>query len=108
MDDNHHCLESSVKTMICKNCGKPGEYTGYIDMTFGEGDEQFIIQNVPVISCHSCGVDLLAAATLDRLEELWTFLRSNPGSGVNERGVKVTDYQQLCLEQAEQPLALTS
>lgn len=79
--------------MICKSCGKEGAYNHKTTMTFGEGEGQVVIENVPVISCHTCGVDLLDADTLDRLQELWTFLRVIPTNRANERRVNFADYE---------------
>ncbi len=79
--------------MICKNCGREGAYIDETTLAYGSGDNLVVIENVPVISCDNCGVDLLDADTVDRLHELRSFLRSNPTSSANERAVKVADFQ---------------
>lgn len=80
--------------MICKNCGREGAYIDETTMAYGSGDRLVVIENVPVISCDSCGVDLLDASTLDRLHELRSYLRSNPASCASERPVKVASFQE--------------
>ena len=79
--------------MICHNCGQEGSYIRKATRAYGTGDRLVVIENVPVISCRNCGVDLLSADTLDHLYELRSYLRSNGASEANERLVKVADFQ---------------
>jgi YgiT-type zinc finger domain-containing protein len=80
--------------MTCKNCGKEGAYIRKITRAYGSGDRLVVIENVPVISCRNCGVDLLDDDTLDRLYELRSALRANPANIANRQLVKVADFQE--------------
>ncbi len=56
--------------MICKNCGKPSAYHNTITRTYGKGDDLLVIEDVPVISCRNCGIDLISAETFHALNQL--------------------------------------
>ncbi len=56
--------------MICKNCGKPTAYNSTITRTYGKGDDLLVIEDVPVISCRNCGIDLISAETFHALNKL--------------------------------------
>ncbi len=97
------------KAMICKNCGQEGAYIHKTTEAYGTGDRLVVIEDIPVISCRNCGVDLLSADTLDHLHMLMTYLRSNPASRANERSVKVASFQEspLAVQESAADLALT-
>lgn len=79
--------------MTCKNCWRDGTYIHKITKAYGTGDRLVVIENVPVISCRSCGIDLLSADTLDRLHELRSTLRAGRVGGSTQRLVNVADFE---------------
>jgi YgiT-type zinc finger domain-containing protein len=55
---------------ICDNCGKPGARIRHVSRSYGKGDHLLVIENVPVISCPSCGESYLTARTLHEIERI--------------------------------------
>lgn len=55
---------------ICANCGKPGTRIRHLSRSYGKGDTLLVIENVPVISCPSCGESYLTAETLHEIERI--------------------------------------
>ena len=56
--------------VICDNCGKPGARIRHVLRSYGKGDHLLVIENVPVISCPSCGESYLTARTLHEIERI--------------------------------------
>ncbi len=79
--------------MICDSCGQEGSYVHESTRAYGTGDRLVVIENVPIISCRNCGIDLLSAETLHHLDDLRAYLRSNHADEASVRPVKVADYQ---------------
>ncbi|PZS06368.1 MAG: YgiT-type zinc finger domain-containing protein [Candidatus Chloroheliales bacterium] len=79
--------------MICDNCGQEGAYIRKTTKAYGSGDSLVVIEDVPMISCRNCGVDLMTAETLHRIDDLKTYLRSQATSKDNVRPVKVACFQ---------------
>jgi YgiT-type zinc finger domain-containing protein len=57
-------------SLICDNCGKPGARIRHLTRSYGKGDCLLVIENVPVISCPSCGESYLTARTLHEIERI--------------------------------------
>jgi YgiT-type zinc finger domain-containing protein len=55
---------------ICDNCGQPGARIRHISRSYGRGDQLLVIENVPVISCPSCGESYLSARTLHEIDRI--------------------------------------
>ena len=55
---------------ICDNCAKPGARIRHISRSYGHGDHLLVIENVPVISCPSCGESYLTARTLREIDRI--------------------------------------
>ncbi len=55
---------------ICDNCGKPGARIRHISRSYGRGEHLLVIENVPVISCPSCGESYLTARTLHEIDRI--------------------------------------
>ncbi len=55
---------------ICDNCGKPGARLRYVTRSYGTGDQLLVIENVPIISCPSCGASYLTAQTLHAIDRI--------------------------------------
>ena len=56
--------------MICDICGQDGAKIRHVPRSYGKGKELFVIENVPVISCHNCGESYLTADTLHEIERI--------------------------------------
>jgi YgiT-type zinc finger domain-containing protein len=55
---------------ICANCGKPGARIRYVTRSYGKGENLLVIENVPIISCPSCGESYMTAQTLHEIERI--------------------------------------
>ena len=56
--------------MICDCCGKKGARIRRKTRTYGTGKTAFLIENVPVVSCRSCGESYVTAKTLKELDRI--------------------------------------
>jgi YgiT-type zinc finger domain-containing protein len=56
--------------MVCDICGKNGARIHRATRTYGKGENLFVIENVPVVTCPHCGESYLTAETLHELERL--------------------------------------
>ena len=56
--------------MICDICGHDGAKIRHVPRSYGKGKELFVIENVPIISCHHCGESYLTADTLHEIERI--------------------------------------
>ncbi|MBK8270777.1 MAG: type II toxin-antitoxin system MqsA family antitoxin [Planctomycetes bacterium] len=56
--------------MVCDICGNKKARVRRITRSFGRGRSTFLIENVPVVSCPSCGESYLTAATLKEIERI--------------------------------------
>ncbi len=56
--------------MICDNCGKAGARIRRVTKSYGKGENLFVIENIPVVSCPHCGESYLTAETLHEIERL--------------------------------------
>ena len=56
--------------MICDICGKKGAEVRYVTRSYGKGANLLIIENVPVVTCPSCGESYLTADTLHEIERI--------------------------------------
>jgi YgiT-type zinc finger domain-containing protein len=56
--------------MRCDNCGREGALERRVTRTYGEDADLLVIENVPVVTCPSCGESYMTAATLHHLEDL--------------------------------------
>ncbi|HEU5011182.1 MAG TPA: type II toxin-antitoxin system MqsA family antitoxin [Roseiflexaceae bacterium] len=59
-----------VDQLICAHCGKPGARIRHITRSYGKGETLLVIENVPTISCPSCGESYLTAQTLHEIERI--------------------------------------
>jgi len=58
------------KNMICDHCGQEGAKERRVSKSYGKGASLFVIENVPVVSCSSCGVTYLSASTLHEIHRI--------------------------------------
>jgi len=56
--------------MVCDICGKKGARMHRVSRSYGKGDDLFVIENVPLISCPNCGESYLTAETLQEIERI--------------------------------------
>ncbi|MBI2882848.1 MAG: type II toxin-antitoxin system MqsA family antitoxin [Candidatus Methylomirabilis oxyfera] len=56
--------------MKCDICGKNSAKVRRLTQTVGRGSSSFLVRNVPVVSCLSCGESYLTAETLKELERM--------------------------------------
>jgi YgiT-type zinc finger domain-containing protein len=56
--------------MICENCGKDEARIRKITRSYGKGRDILVIENIPVVSCPSCGESYLTARTLHEIERI--------------------------------------
>ena len=56
--------------MICEICGQDDVKIRTVSRSYGKGDSLLVIENVPVISCPSCGESYLSAETLHEIERI--------------------------------------
>jgi len=57
-------------SMKCDICGKAGVKIRRVSRSYGKGKQLLVIENVPIISCPSCGESYLTADTLHEIERL--------------------------------------
>ena len=58
----------SEKFIVCDVCGFPEAKTRYPSRTYGKEEDLLVIENVPVISCPSCGTSYLTSFTLKEID----------------------------------------
>ena len=56
------------ETLVCKICGKQGDYIRFVNRCFGKDDDLLVIENIPLVSCPNCGESYLTAETLHEIE----------------------------------------
>ena len=57
-------------TSTCDMCKKKAASMRRVTRSFGQGKDAFLIEDVPVISCSSCGESYLTADTLKEIERI--------------------------------------
>ena len=61
--------------IMCDFCGKEGARVRRATRSYGRGAAEFLIRNIPTVSCPHCGETYLTAATLHELERIKTHRR---------------------------------
>ena len=56
--------------MVCDICGKKGARLRRVTRSCGRGRSTFLIENVPLVTCPSCGESYLTADTLKEIERI--------------------------------------
>ena len=56
--------------MICDICGKNGATTKHVTRSFGKKKNLLIIEDIPVLSCPSCGESYMLAETMHEIERI--------------------------------------
>ncbi|MBK7709397.1 MAG: type II toxin-antitoxin system MqsA family antitoxin [Acidobacteria bacterium] len=55
---------------FCGICGAADARVNKTTKSFGRGDDLLVIEDVPVVSCRSCGETYLTAETIHELERI--------------------------------------
>lgn len=63
----HSEAEESV---VCDVCGFAKAQLRHDAKIYGKGEDLLVIENVPVISCPSCGTSYLTSATLKEIDRI--------------------------------------
>ena len=63
-------------TVKCDVCGKNGATVRTVARTYGKGDDLFVIEGIPVVTCPHCGESYLTAETLQEIERIKLHKRS--------------------------------
>ena len=58
------------KSTVCDVCGCAEAKTRYTSRTYGKGENLLVIENVPVVSCPSCGTSYLTSLTLKEIDRI--------------------------------------
>ena len=64
------------KTVTCDNCGKRGAQVRHVTRSYGKNSALMVIENIPVVTCPSCGESYLTSETLHEIERLKLHRRS--------------------------------
>jgi YgiT-type zinc finger domain-containing protein len=75
-------------TLVCDICGKEGAKIRHISRSYGKGEDLFVIERVPVVSCPHCGESYLTVETLHELERI----KLHRQSFAVERAVLVAEF----------------
>ena len=74
--------------MICDICGKDGTTTKQVTRSFGKKKTLLIIEDIPVLSCPSCGESYMLAETMHEIERI----KMHRHSFAQKRPVEVTVF----------------
>lgn len=58
------------KSITCDYCGQTGAKIRHLSRSYGKGLTLLVIENIPVVSCPSCGESYLTAETLYEIERI--------------------------------------
>jgi YgiT-type zinc finger domain-containing protein len=58
------------EVMRCNLCGAAGVRVRRVSRSYGRGDDLLVIENIPIVSCPTCGESYLTAETLHEIERL--------------------------------------
>ena len=64
------------RILTCSFCGEKGARIHRVIQSFGRGADQFLVRNIPTISCPNCGEVYLTSTTLHELERIKTHRRT--------------------------------
>ena len=64
----------STGTELCASCGATDIEHRCVSRSFGRGDTLLVIENIPMISCPSCGQSYFTARTLHEIERIKAWL----------------------------------
>jgi len=56
--------------MVCDICGEEGARIRKITDVYGKGKHLLVIENIPMVSCSTCGESYFTAETLHEIERI--------------------------------------
>lgn len=68
-------MNGKPRMLTCSNCGQETAHVLYVLEALEDGDDLFIVRNVPMVGCRNCGQTGYTAATLHELERLQSVRR---------------------------------
>jgi YgiT-type zinc finger domain-containing protein len=74
--------------MICDICGQESAQVRHVTRSYGKSSRLLVIENIPVVSCPSCGESYLTADTLHEIERI----KLHRQSFAKERSVPVAAF----------------
>ncbi|MEI6826715.1 MAG: type II toxin-antitoxin system MqsA family antitoxin [Desulfuromonadales bacterium] len=74
--------------MICDMCGKDGATSKKVTRSFGKKKNLLIIEDIPVLSCPSCGESYMLAETMHEIERI----KMHRHSFAQKRSIEVTAF----------------
>ena len=78
--------------MVCDHCGQKSAKKRKVSKSYGKRSSLFIIEDVPVISCPSCGVTYLTAETLHEIHRIKVHRKSL----AMKKSIPVARFQATC------------
>jgi len=76
------------RKLTCDLCGKKSARELRVTRSYGRGSEEYLIRNIPTISCRHCGETYLTAITLRELERI----KAQHGRLAVKRRIAVADF----------------
>jgi len=77
-----------MTALICDMCGESEAHIRRMTRSYGKGKNLFIIENIPIVSCSSCGESYLTADTMHEIERI----KMHKKNFAVERPVLVADF----------------
>lgn len=63
-------MTSKTNAHVCVNCGEQTAYEIRRDELFGSGEDAVIVENIPMIKCHNCGIVYLEPDVSRKIDEI--------------------------------------
>jgi YgiT-type zinc finger domain-containing protein len=63
-------MRKTKEPETCEICGRESLRIRKISRVYGKGKHQFVIENIPLMSCPHCGESYFTAETLHEIERL--------------------------------------
>ena len=73
---------------ICDICGSDQAHERHITRSYGKGERLLVIENIPVVSCPTCGESYMTAETSHEIERI----KLHRKNFAKERPVAVAEY----------------
>lgn len=77
-----------MDTFVCDICGENEAQIRRVTRSYGKKKNLFIIENIPIVSCSSCGESYLTADTMHEIERI----KMHKKNFAVERPVLVADF----------------
>ena len=77
-----------MTNITCDICGKSKAQVRHATRSYGKGENLLVIENIPVISCTSCGESYMTAETMHEIERI----KLHRKNFATERPIAVAEY----------------